>query len=122
MKQCYKCGTEWTEKHTPNFRDECEKCFTPLCVCKNCKFYREDSYEWCAETEARAEKPRDSEVANKCDYFLMNDRHDDIDKNANNAKQKLAELFGDDTPIEEKKDADWMKVDNKKSIDDIFKT
>ena len=123
MKKCYKCGTEWVEKHTPNFRDECEKCLTPLCVCKNCKFYRDDSHEWCAETEARSEKPRDRDVANKCSYFLMgNSSFGGAIGNSEDAKKKLASLFADNISEEPQAEADWMKVDDNENnnLDDIF--
>ncbi|MHC4870796.1 MAG: hypothetical protein ACYTFY_03030 [Planctomycetota bacterium] len=123
MKQCYKCGKEWLEKHTPGYRDECEKCFSPLCCCRNCKFYRDDSAEWCGETEARAEKPRDPEVANKCSYFLMADRDGTEISSSRDAKEKLAALFGDTPKAENNEKADWMKAEKEEvpDFEEIFK-
>lgn len=125
MKSCYKCSTEWLEKHTPGFRDECEKCFTPLHCCMNCRFYKADSSQWCNEPAARDEKPKSAEEANKCSFFLMADSCEKADAGREpDAKKKLHALFGEDASEQESSEKpDWMKVDDsgKKDLNMIFK-
>ncbi len=65
--QCFSCGTINEVSERVGRRDECEKCFTDLHVCKNCRFYDPAAYNECKETSA--DVVREKEEANFCDYF-----------------------------------------------------
>jgi hypothetical protein len=125
MKSCWKCNTEWLEKHSPGFRDECEKCFAPLRCCKNCRFFIERSSVWCNEPMARDEIPSDNEKANKCSYFMFNDNKDIKEVTTpDNQRQELSKIFGDDINTEKPSEPpDWTKTEDtgEKDINDIFK-
>lgn len=116
MKSCHACGEEWTDKRSPGFREECMKCGDPLHCCANCRFYDAQAYEWCREPQARAEKPRDPQQSNTCDYFVFGETgdHSALSEREQKAKEGLAALFGEtesgqDSEREDDK-PDWMKM------------
>ena len=100
--QCWKCGSELKKLLLPFSRsEECSSCNADLRVCRGCKNYAADVADAC--TEERAEFVADKDRANFCDYF---DHHatayrkqDDAD--AQRARNKLAELFGEEPPADE---------------------
>ena len=51
-------------------REECSHCGADAHVCKNCQFYDPNSYNECREPSADRVKEKDR--ANFCDYFTLN--------------------------------------------------
>lgn len=49
------------------FREECPHCRADVRVCKNCQFYDEKAYNECREPVA--ERVREKDRSNRCDYF-----------------------------------------------------
>lgn len=93
---CWQCGSTLENVIFPvSRREECLFCHADQHVCKMCKEF--DGSAHCQEP--RAEEPKDREKANFCDYFLPSFQNFVKAKNtsAENAKAKLAELFGEDT-------------------------
>lgn len=66
---CYKCSAAQELSHTrkPPRKATCSNCGADLYVCKNCEFYDTNSYNDCREPQA--ERVKDKERANFCDYF-----------------------------------------------------
>jgi hypothetical protein len=69
MRTCHECGTDIGIDGRVGFRDECPKCMRPLHVCLNCKHWDGGAGGICREPVA--EKVRDPERANLCDWFLF---------------------------------------------------
>ena len=100
--QCWKCGSELKKLLLPFSRsEECSSCNADLRVCRGCKNYAADVADAC--TEERAEVVADKDRANFCDYFNPHAtayrKQDDAD--AQRARNKLAELFGEEPPADE---------------------
>jgi len=100
--QCWKCGSELKKLLLPFSRsEECSSCNADLRVCRGCKNYAADVADAC--TEERAEFVADKDRANFCDYFdphsTVYQKQDDAD--AQRARNKLAELFGEEPPADE---------------------
>jgi hypothetical protein len=97
MKSCHACGTEWTDKRSPGFSEECPKCAAYLHCCLNCKFYLPGAHHDCREPQA--EHVREKDQRNTCEYFLFADRGsggaDDGKARSAAAREKLKKLFGD---------------------------
>lgn len=96
--QCWKCGSELKNVLLPFSRyEECPMCKADLHVCLACRHYAPQLSDAC--NEDRADFVLDKDKANFCDYFKVNPRayQNKDDTEANAAKRKLAELFGDDT-------------------------
>ncbi len=118
-KTCYNCKTEWSNKFSPGFREECPNCDQPLHCCRNCRFYDEQAYQWCVEPQARGERPREAEASNICDYFIFADREAESTaaSRQNQARNGLHTLFGEE-PADDKGSSstdndkpDWMKFE-----------
>ena len=71
MKKCHKCGTVIKEESTSR-RDECPGCGSDLRVCLNCTFYDESRANQCFEPQA--EKVKEKDRSNYCDYFRLKRR------------------------------------------------
>ena len=54
-------------EHKVSFREECPHCQSDLHICLNCQFYDESAYNECKESSA--ERVRDKERNNYCEYF-----------------------------------------------------
>ena len=54
-------------EHKVSFREECPHCQFDLHICLNCQFYDESVYNECKESSA--ERVRDKERNNYCEYF-----------------------------------------------------
>ncbi len=95
---CWQCGAELKDVILPmSRREECPQCRADQHVCKMCIHL--DNKGFCRED--RAEDQSDTEKANFCDYFSPANNvfvQKDL-KKAQDAKARLAELFGD--PVEE---------------------
>lgn len=68
MKQCYRCGEEWTGKVSqPGRQETCLSCGADLHCCKNCKLYASSMANQCM---SRTTDPvGDKEKRNFCDEF-----------------------------------------------------
>lgn len=64
---CYHCGKLVELEHKISFREECPHCGADLHICRNCCFYDESAYNECKESSA--EKVKDKERNNYCEYF-----------------------------------------------------
>lgn len=97
--QCWKCGYELKNLLLPFSRyEECTQCKADLHSCLACKHYDESVSDACRED--RAEFVLDKDRANFCDFFKVNTkafRNQDRSA-ADQARAKLAELFGDELP------------------------
>ena len=91
--KCHRCGYDLEVKQKIGRQDMCPKCGEALHCCLNCRFFDEDAYHQCRETEA--EWVSDKSAANFCDYFEPGDsgRSRTVDTSAE-ARKKLDELFG----------------------------
>ena len=69
--KCFSCSAELSFPAGIARRDECEQCGADVHVCKNCRFYDENSHNECREPSAEVE--REKERANFCDYFEAGD-------------------------------------------------
>lgn len=93
---CWKCGTLLKDLLLPFSRyEECSTCKADLHCCLSCHHYAENQANSCKED--RADFVLDKGKANFCDFFKANPN---AFKNKDNseaelAKAKLAELFGD---------------------------
>lgn len=96
--ECWQCGAKLKDVILPmSRREECPQCRADQHVCKMCIHL--DNKGFCREV--RAEDQSDREKANFCDYFSPANNvfvQKDL-KKAQDAKARLAELFGD--PVEE---------------------
>ncbi|MGH7143611.1 MAG: hypothetical protein ACREJ2_05680 [Planctomycetota bacterium] len=98
--RCFQCGTLVTLGGSVSFNQTCEKCQTYLHSCGNCKFYVRGQ---CTEPEARATP--DPGQRNTCDWYMPRPVEDAKAPSApkpEDARTKLAQLFGDAPPKPEK--------------------
>ena len=70
MKQCHKCGRAIEEEFVSR-RGECRGCGADLRVCLNCCFYDPNRSNQCFEPQA--EKVKEKDRSNYCDYFRLAD-------------------------------------------------
>ncbi len=66
--QCAFCGAKLKLEDRVSRRDTCAACGRDLRCCMQCKFYDPHAYNECREVSA--ERIRDKERSNFCDYFL----------------------------------------------------
>jgi hypothetical protein len=93
MKTCHKCGAVIDIENVSR-RDECRQCGSDLRVCLNCTFYDEGRANQCFEPQA--EKVKEKDRSNYCDYFRF--RQQGEKKAAKASAEKLwNELFKKDT-------------------------
>ncbi|MCX7857333.1 MAG: hypothetical protein N2513_05055 [Deltaproteobacteria bacterium] len=90
MKKCYKCGM-LIEIERVSRRDECPNCGSDLHVCLNCRFYDETKANSCIEI--KAERQREKDRANFCEYFEFREQKDEK-KGKKEAEKLWEELFG----------------------------
>ncbi len=89
MKQCHKCGTVIEQEFTSR-RDECPTCGSDLRVCLNCSLYDKNRANECFEPQA--EKVKEKDRANYCDYFRFKDEGRK-DSSGNDPKKLWNDLF-----------------------------
>ena len=72
--RCFSCNAsmELASAERVGFSDCCERCGADLHVCLNCGFHDLSAYNECRESSA--ERVRDRERANRCEYFSPGDR------------------------------------------------
>jgi len=71
MSVCWKCGTslEFLPNRPLPFRAACDKCHSPLHVCKACKFYQPSKPNECLVPGT--EPISDREAVNFCEDYLF---------------------------------------------------
>jgi len=72
--RCFSCNAsiELGSAERIGFSDCCERCGADLHVCLNCRFHDPSAYNECRESSA--ERVRDRDRANRCEYFSSGDR------------------------------------------------
>lgn len=94
---CPSCGTKHGFDGTLSFREECERCAADLHVCLTCRFYDPYVENECRETEAEYVAAKDRR--NLCEYWKpRGEAEEDAPSEADEAKAKLAALFGEKLP------------------------
>ncbi len=94
---CFRCGETFKligEKITPSAA--CERCRSPVHVCKNCCFFDPAVKKECREPKAEWQRYKDR--ANSCDYFEPRESVDLTRKSgaavsADDARKKFDQLF-----------------------------
>ena len=91
--KCHRCGSDVEVEEKISRQDTCLNCGVALYCCLNCRFYDENAYHQCRETET--EWVSDKSAANFCDYLQLGTAGTTggPDKSAD-ARKKLEELFG----------------------------
>ena len=85
---CFQCNHTFEFSMKISFREECPNCGTDMHVCLNCRFYDSSAYNECKE--ASAEKVRDKDRNNYCEYFEANSNKSI--KNSSYTEKKKKEL------------------------------
>ena len=89
---CHQCGLEIEVKVKVGRQELCPKCGSHLHCCFHCRFYDQNAYHQCRETEA--EWVRDKAAANFCEYFEPSDSPSrSKSSKADEARNKLDQLF-----------------------------
>ena len=91
--QCHACGRETllAAGERIGFRDECPGCGADLHVCLNCAHHDPAAYNECREPNA--ERVRDRDRANRCDYFAPADSDAGAASPEGDPRRALEELF-----------------------------
>ncbi len=102
---CYRCGASLAHLSLPLSRqDSCPACHAHLHVCRMCRSFDENAHDQCLEDDA--ERVREKEQLNFCDYFVAAEgRFDAAGKaEADSARAELDALFGDGANKEKQPD------------------
>ena len=92
---CYQCKKSLDIDYKIGFREECPHCSADLHTCFNCQFYDESAYNSCREPSA--EKVKDKERNNYCEYFQFSGKKRDSQLSEREKQLKAAEaLFKED--------------------------
>jgi hypothetical protein len=91
--ECYKCGQTLSEtyKVMVGRADHCPSCMADIRTCRMCQFYDPSSYNECREPSA--DRVKDKEKANFCDYFKIGSSYNDPDKERQDLLAKAQALF-----------------------------
>jgi len=118
--QCWKCGAELKHLLLPFSRyEECSTCKADLHACLACRHYDPALSDACRED--RADFILDKDKANFCDYFKVNSkayRKKDSDE-AQAARARLAELFGEQPPSVEAGDIPTPLSESEKALAEL---
>lgn len=118
--QCWKCGAELKHLLLPFSRyEECSTCKADLHACLACRHYDPALSDACRED--RAEFILDKDKANFCDYFKVSSkayRKKDNDE-AQVARARLAELFGEQPPSAEPGDVSDPLSESDKALAEL---
>ena len=118
---CWKCGAALGEVLLPmGRREECPHCTADQHVCRMCEFYDTSVAKSCREPIA--DEVRDKERANFCGYFKPrpNAFRQRGSAEADEAKAKLAALFGETEPDRHGDGADSEAEAAKKKLEQMF--
>ncbi len=88
---CFKCGKEMELEDRVTHNATCESCSSYLHCCRNCRFYDPNSYNMCREPQA--ERVKDKENANRCEFFEPTSAAPESDTRRDQALRKLNDLF-----------------------------
>lgn len=88
--KCYSCSFEHNNLSSVGFRDTCS-CLADLHVCKNCNFYDLGSYNECREPVA--ERVRDKEKFNFCEFFNPQQKDNQKTIDQKNLRDQAEALF-----------------------------
>lgn len=91
MTVCFFCHKKLTFDGKVSFRELCPHCGMDAHVCCNCEFYDPGRANNCREP--MAEKVRDPELRNTCEYFSPARTDDSGPSKADQAKAALENLF-----------------------------
>ena len=91
MAVCFFCHKELGLEGKVPFSELCPHCGMDAHVCRNCHFYDPGRANNCREP--MAEKVRDVEARNHCEYFQLGDQAAGSGANVSQAKAALEELF-----------------------------
>ena len=95
---CWFCGHSLATLTLPlSHFDTCKACGVALHACRQCEFYAEGVANQCREP--MAEKERDKQRANRCDYFSPHQGVFEAKPNVSDAHAQLAALFGDSPTV-----------------------
>ena len=72
--RCFSCNelVEISAGERIGFAERCERCDADLHVCLNCRLHDPSAYNECRESSA--ERVRERDRANRCEYFSPGDR------------------------------------------------
>ena len=118
--QCWKCGSKLKNVLLPFSRyEECPECKADLHACLACRHYDPKINDACRED--RADFVLDKDKANFCDYFKVNTSayvcKDSSE--AQEARRKLAELFGESLDAEPIEAASTPQTDAEKALAEL---
>lgn len=91
MAVCFFCLKPLEVEGKVSFRELCPNCGMDVHVCRNCEFYDPGRANNCREPIA--EKVRDPEAGNVCEYFILSGRDSEGADDAQRAKTALEALF-----------------------------
>jgi hypothetical protein len=92
--RCFSCNAEsdLAAGDRIGFADCCERCDADLHVCLNCRLHDPSAYNECRESSA--ERVRERDRANRCEYFTPGDRQGGDNVSVRNAaRSALDDLF-----------------------------
>jgi hypothetical protein len=92
--RCLSCGKEieLSAGERIGFSDGCERCGEDLHTCLNCRFHDPAAYNECRESSA--ERVRERDRANRCEYFAPGERQGGDGASAREAaRSALDDLF-----------------------------
>jgi len=94
--RCFACGAsqDLASGERIGVRDCCASCSADLHVCRNCRHHDPSAYNECRESSA--ERVRDRERANRCDYFAPAEAAsgEAVPDGREGARRALDALFG----------------------------
>ena len=87
---CWYCGSPITDKEPIGRSLRCLECGKDLRSCKNCRHFLPSG---CAESQA--EKPRENDRANFCDWFSLKKEAGEGDRKSRDAAVSAKSAFND---------------------------
>jgi len=91
MGKCTFCGSSIEIEGRVGRRDECTKCHRDLHACLQCSLYDRTYHNQCRETQSQCIS--DKESSNFCEHFQFGRDSKNEDKEVEDSKKKLDELF-----------------------------
>ncbi|MBF0528002.1 MAG: hypothetical protein HQK55_01775 [Deltaproteobacteria bacterium] len=89
--KCFFCSKPLDIEGKVSFRELCPHCGMDVHVCRNCEFYDPGRASYCREPGA--EKVRDVEARNTCEYFVLSRKASGPADELAKAKEALENLF-----------------------------
>lgn len=104
---CYRCGADLAFDGPIGRRTTCPECDADLHRCFNCRHYDEAAGNECREPHA--ERIVDKENSNACDLFQLGDGAPRRRHRSDDARNRLAALFGD-APVKSEDPRDALEA------------